>query len=107
MIDFKQQLALDIDTFINPSEFADIHSINGQEVNAIIDSNALDEVAIKTESMQAVFVNAITIFIPQGSLSRLPLVDEDFELDGYSYTCKGLRIEQGCDAIIAVENQSR
>ena len=104
MIDFKQQLASDMSAFINANEFADEHSINGETVKAIIDTNTLTE---GTDSMQAVFVNAITIFVIQGSLSRLPLLEEDFDLDNQVYTCKGLRIEQGCDAIVAVLNQSR
>lgn len=97
MINFKSQLAKDIKTFINPHEFADIHTIDGHEIAALIDTSAIEEA---TGDLQAIMSNQITIFLEQGSV-KLPLKDEEFDLDGYQYICRTVRIEQGCDVIIA------
>lgn len=97
MINLKLSLLKDVATFINPSEFADIHTIDGHEVAALIDTSAIEEA---TGDIQAIMSNQTTIFLKQGSV-RLPLKDEEFDLDGYRYICRTVRIEQGCDVIIA------
>ena len=40
---FKDQVAADLDTFINPDEFADEHVLNGDTVKAIIESPTSQE----------------------------------------------------------------
>lgn len=40
---FKECLAADLPTFLNPDEFADIHTINGKEMTVMVDENELLE----------------------------------------------------------------
>lgn len=36
MSSFKNQAALDISTFINPDEFADLHTVDGIQIKAVV-----------------------------------------------------------------------
>lgn len=103
MSDFKLALLKDLATFINAKEFADVHTINGVVANAIIDTSAIQEA---TGDLQAIMSHQITIFLEQGTVP-LPLKDEEFDLDGFRYICRAVRIEQGCDVIVAEQIISR
>lgn len=103
MPSLKTQLAKDVATFINTDEFADLHTIDNQEVKAIIDTSVFDEV----KDTQAVLSNLIQIHISQDALIKLPTEGADFLLDGFRYTCKNIKIEQGCNVITAEQNNSR
>lgn len=111
---FKEQLAQDLDVFVNVSEFADTHRICGVQVPAVIDSSVFDNHGGSTQQgvpqikvMQAEFSNAIAIYLKQGALKRLPLIGADFDLDGLKYTCRAVKLEQGCDVIIASFEEAR
>lgn len=111
---FKEQLAKDLGVFVNVAEFADTHRVCGVQVPAVIDSSLFDNRGRSSqsgvssaESMQAEFSNVIAIYLRQGALKRLPSVGADFDLDGLKYSCKAVRLEQGCDVIIASFEDSR
>lgn len=92
---FKTQLMEDVfKTFLNKSEFADEHIINGQSMPAIIDTSYFED---KPE-VQALHNEPIAIFVPQGALT-LPRPNDRVVVDTLIYRCFGVQIEQGCDVI--------
>ena len=84
MMDFKACLARDRDAvFLNQSEFADLHEINGKGVPCVVDqcltSDYQDTVA---EPIHGVFVNLLTIYAAAKDLEAVPVEGEILTFDG-------------------------
>lgn len=97
-MNFKGQLEKDLAVFINLEEFADLHSVNGCQIPAIINTSTFEDVDRSTG--QAIFTTAMRVCLKQGTLSPLPTVNEEVELDGHYYNCLALEVKQGCDVLV-------
>ncbi|MBQ9273296.1 MAG: hypothetical protein IJ228_00665 [Succinivibrio sp.] len=99
---FKEILAGDLNTFVNPDEFADpcVFNLGGEDVtiNALVDSSVVDDFA--GAKVRGVYANTVTVYIRQGDLRPLPPVGSVLKLDGQSYFCRDQRIEQGLDVLV-------
>lgn len=89
---FKEHLARDVRrTFLNVSEFADLHSVNGREVPAIVDTSRFDALP----EVQALHNEPLSLYVAEGQMRGLPRPDDPVTLDGYHYRCFGVSVEQG------------
>ena len=82
---FKDQVAADLDTFINSDEFADEHDLNGDTVKAIVESPTSQERWI-TDKGYGVYNglegNLYIVHCRKADLSAVPVYDQRFDLDG-------------------------
>ena len=84
-VTFKDQVAADLDTFINSDEFADEHNLNGDTVKAIVESPTSQERWI-TDKEYGVYNglegNLYIVHCRKADLSAVPVYDQRFDLDG-------------------------
>jgi hypothetical protein len=82
---FKDQVAADLDTFINPDEFADEHDLNGDTVKAIVESPTSQERWITGKEYgvyNGLEGNLYIVHCRKADLSAVPVYDQRFDLDG-------------------------
>lgn len=97
-MNLKGQFEKDLEVFINIDEFADLHSINGYTVPAIINTSTFEDV--DRDTGQALFPTAMRVCVRQGAISPLPMTNEEVELDGRFHNCLALEVKQGCDVLV-------
>ncbi len=96
-MNFKQSLLNDLDIFINDSEFADTWTINGSKVKAVIDNSVVN--TFEKAQIQGVFKATAVVYIRQGDLNPLPLVNSNVTINNLHYICRDVQIEQGVDIL--------
>lgn len=103
---FKDTLEKDLDTFINPKEFADKHTLNGREVVCIVDKD-ITEALKQTVSnpFTGVFVNALTIHIKTADIEQRPVEGEQIFLDDEMYIVRNVSDEAGGLVIVVEGNR--
>lgn len=89
---FKEQLARDVrHVFLNVSEFADLHEVNGKTIPAVVDSSRFDALP----DVQALHNEPLSLYVAEGKMHDLPRPDDPVTVDGYHYRCFGVSVEQG------------
>ena len=65
MRSFKEQLEKDFDgTFFNLDEFAELHTIDGNEIPVVVDNETLIQLNMgKTVNSDGIFTDSIIIFV--------------------------------------------
>ncbi len=96
-MNFKQSLRQDLDIFINDSEFADYWDINGNRVKAVIDNSVAN--SFEGAQIQGIFKATVVVYIRQGDLSPLPLIDSVVTINKLRYMCRDVQQEQGVDIL--------
>ena len=84
-VTFKDQVAADLDTFINSDEFADEHNLNGDTVKAIVESPTSQERWITSKEYgvyNGLEGNLYIVHCRKADLSAVPVYDQRFDLDG-------------------------
>lgn len=84
-VTFKDQVAADLDTFINLDEFADEHVLNGDMVKAIVESPTSQERWITGKEYgvyNGLEGNLYIVHCRKADLSDVPVYDQRFDLDG-------------------------
>lgn len=84
-ITFKDQVAVDLDTFINLDEFADEHILNGDTVKAIVESPTSQERWITGKEYNVyngLEGNLYIVHCRKSDLSAVPVYDQRFDMDG-------------------------
>lgn len=83
-MNFKEQLKADIKkVFLNTSEFADIHDINGIDMPVIIDEDeVMENENVRNYESDGMYRVEKIIFVDYDSLGRIPAVDTSLKLDG-------------------------
>ena len=106
MMDFKSMLALDVDeVFLCGDEFAEMHRINDEWVECVIDELLTKESAdTLTNPMEGVFINGITIYVKTGDI-RKPVEGEVLMIDGRMHLVKRVSDEMGLLTIVAESNE--
>ena len=94
---FKSLLESDLRTFINPCEFADTYTINGVQVDAVVDNSVAN--SFEKAQIQGLFKATAVVFIRQGDLDPLPAVGSDVVMNGLHYICRDVQFEQGVDIL--------
>ena len=106
MMDFKSMLARDVDeVFLCGDEFAEMHRINDEWVECVIDELLTKESAdTLTNPMEGVFINGITIYVKKGDI-RKPVEGEVLMIDGRMHLVKSVSDEMGMLVIVAEANE--
>ena len=106
MMDFKSMLARDIDeVFLRGDEFAEMHRINDEWVECVIDELLTKESAdTLTNPMEGVFLNGITIYVRTGDI-RKPVEGEVLMIDGHMHLVRRVSEEMGMLVIVAEANE--
>ena len=105
-MDFKSMVAHDIDTvFFCGNEFAEMHRINDDLVECVIDELLTKESAdTLTNPIEGVFLNGITIYVKTGDI-RKPVEGEVLTIDGRMHLVRSVSVEMGILAIVAEANE--
>lgn len=83
---FKDAIANDVKSvFINCDEFGDVHTVNGERVPCVVDT---DVTAGADKSLEGVFVNAVTLYIAVSDIEERPVEGEILVLDERIYLVK-------------------
>lgn len=86
----------DISAFLNTDEFADMHDIDGQMIEAIIDSDILKIYSNdKTEMYDGVYRGEIALYVKESDLNYRPVYGQIMRLDGNIYTVKECADDMG------------
>ena len=104
-MDFKSMVALDVDeVFLCGNEFAEMHRINDDWVECVIDELLTKESAdTLTNPIEGVFLNGITIYVKKGDI-RKPVEGEVLMIDGEMHIVKRVSEEMGLLTIVAEAN---
>lgn len=99
---FKDQLKKDLDVFINPDEFADLHELDGKPTLVVVDADSFKEFSSTVEmenAMQGIFQSALTIYVKTSDYKkpdvgyRLKLDDDYYSVIGVSESAGLLKID--------------
>lgn len=105
-MDFKSMVALDInEVFLCGNEFAEMHRINDDLVECVIDELLTKESAdTLTNPMEGVFLNGITIYVRTEDI-RKPVEGEVLMIDGHMHLVRRVSEEMGMLVIVAEANE--
>lgn len=106
---FKDAVSSDIKgVFINALEFADEHTINGETVICVVDTDLIKErgTPSSSEYAEGVFLEQISIFVDKDDLPRVPVKGEMLRLDGDRYLVDNVSENMGVLEITIEDNQS-
>lgn len=83
---FMQQLSDDVDNiFMNPDEFADVHTVNGESMTVVVDTHRLAELKTKSQYAEELYLAETLLFVRPRDLGYRPAKGSDFEFDGHVY----------------------
>ena len=105
-MDFKSMVAHDInEVFLCGNEFAEMHQIDYDLVECVIDELLTKESAdTLTNPMEGVFVNGITIYVRKGDIQK-PVEGEVLMIDGRMHLVRRVSDEMGLLTIVAEANE--
>lgn len=105
---FKDAVAADIKaTFINELEFADEHTVNGEPVICVVDSNITDERQVSSsEFAPGVYMDQVVLYVKQSDLPQKPVRGELLKLDNERYFVKKVADNVGVLEITLEANES-
>lgn len=95
---FKDVLAKDRSAFLNPSEFADAHELNGRKVTCLVDSNEL-LTRQQGRYLEGVSTSQILLYILAEDLPTKPSIGSVMTLDGKRYLVQEVSDEAGIWAV--------
>lgn len=82
---FKEDLLTDLDNvFFNANEFAEIHNVNGKEVQIVIDDDLFKE-KYKTIDVEGLIILGKVIFIRKEDLIGSPKTGRKITIDSKEY----------------------
>ncbi|MFX3673290.1 MAG: hypothetical protein ACE3JQ_02415 [Paenisporosarcina sp.] len=103
----KDTFATDIHTFLNPNEFANLHTLDGVEVLLIIDDDMLMERKQNSiHSGEGVYNGEKIIHIATSYLGAKPVEGKKMKLDGKLYKVTDSEENEGMLTITLVGNFS-
>lgn len=106
---FKAQVAKDIaGVFINPSEFAEEHTVDGQTVDCVLSSDEFLEQTGLDASMDydGVFFTDKMLYIAESFFDRRPIEGQKIEVNGDYFDVKKVGGEMGILNIHLRQNAS-
>jgi len=102
-MNLKEQLKKDFNIFINPDEFADIHRIDGKNLNIVVDDDKLIE--RKNKNFDGVSIEKILYYVKADDFGELPSIDTPQKFDGrYMFVTSAIEIN-GMYEIILSQNR--
>lgn len=109
---FKEQIAHDNHViFMNLDEFSEIHTVNGKEMAAQIDSNEMIDREKRYQYKRSlyadgVYMKELLIYVKAEDFGRLPPVGRILTLDGKSYTISDAVDEAGIYSLCLEANKT-
>lgn len=103
-MEFKDIIAEDIESiFLNNTEFAERHIVNGKEINAVVDDFVLGgivDVKLTGSASRAegLYKGNVVLFVSKNDFKK-PKSGSKLELDGRSYTVEKTSDEDGLYSI--------
>lgn len=83
---FKEAAAADIkNTFFNIDEFAEVHSVNGNDIPAVIDNDKMNELLNKFAPLNTVYEKMILFYTQKELLGFIPRINCSIMFDGEIY----------------------
>ena len=85
-MDFKKIINNDIATFMNLSEFGEVHTVDGEEITVIISSNLNQDKNSKKQNQfyYGISQNSLVLTVKESDISNYEEGDK-INLDGYYY----------------------
>ncbi len=103
----RDVLAADLDIFFNQDEFAELHEIDGREIEAIVDSDILKiRSQNKYERFDGVYKGEVAVFIRASDFPNRPVFGQPMRLDGKLYTVVECSEDMGVLEIVLGANES-
>lgn len=105
---FKDIIKQDIkNVFMNDKEFGELHTIDGKEMNVIIDSNEMleREKRYKTHD-DGLYTKQILIYVSKEEFGQLPAIGRLLKLDKKAYIITDAINEAGIYSIMLEANKS-
>jgi hypothetical protein len=90
---FKDTLASDLSTFINPDEFGELHEIDGAFVVCVIDEDSRGQYT--GSPSDGVYLISKTVYVEASKLVRRPIQDKVLRLDGEDFIVRKIVDESG------------
>jgi len=105
---FKEQLLDDLDSvFFNPEEFAETHTINGVEVDIVVDNDKLAELYISKEThTEELFTDAIMFYVRKKDLDFEPVPGQYMKYDGRGMLISDVKTDDESYTIVLGANES-
>lgn len=106
---FKELIQKDVkNTFLNPKEFGEEHTINGKKMVVVIDDNELTERKKRvSQHMDGVYTNQKLLYVAASDFKTRPTRDSILWLDGESYRVINVISEGGIHSITIEVNRGR
>lgn len=101
-MDFKEMLAKDLDVFINPNEFGEEHTLDGETLLMIVSENTSEETKMTPKyqlAMENVFTKSYQLHFFD-SIIPMPLEGDQVEFDGEKYFVLDSSVTEG---IVSIE----
>lgn len=103
---FKDFIASDFSTFINPGEFGEPHTINGETVTVVMDSDLIKGAKLPPRLSDGVYLNSIVFFVSEAELGYRPVEGELMRFDEMPCLVLDVADEMGMLAVTLEKNQS-
>ena len=105
---FKEQLREDLDAvFFNPDEFAEKHSINGENVDIVVDNDALAELFIQRQThTEQIFTDSIMFYVRKRDLVFEPVPWQYIDYDGHRYQITDVKTDDESYTIVLGVNDA-
>ncbi len=98
---FKEQIALDRAVFINTDEFAEIHTVNGQQMLIVLDREELKRRQTKSEYG---YEGDLLLYVDAEVYGEEPVIDAIISFDGDKYRVSDFQNDDGLYLITLVAN---
>ncbi len=101
-MEFKEQIAADFDAvFFNSNEFAETHTINGVDVDIVVDNDRLAELYIsKNTHTEELFTDSILFDVRKKDLDFEPVPNQYLEYDGEGYIISDVKCDEESYTIV-------
>lgn len=104
---FKEQLTADLDeVFFNADEFAEVHKINGANVNIVVDNDALAELFISRQiHTEQIFTDSIMFYVKKRDLGFEPVPGQYIDYDDRGYLITDVKTDDEAYTVILGANE--
>ncbi|HQB39393.1 MAG TPA: hypothetical protein PL053_08990 [Deltaproteobacteria bacterium] len=100
---FKDQLQSDLAVFINVDEFGELHTINGVQLNIVIDNDKLKERQAKAEYG---YEGELLFYVPKAAYGAAPAIGQVITFNGDVYRVADVQENIGMYSITLTGNMA-
>lgn len=100
-LNFKSLIEDDLKTFINPAEFGELATIEGEEVIIVPDAETMKERQLAKEVEAELHVEEFLFYVEKGAISFYPHPDNIAVIDDVDWRITDVQEDQGLFTITA------